>query len=214
MADTAHELRLAHGVSPWQGVLEVGRKGRMDGAARVRVRPVTGREVATVLVRRGGEAKASSAIVAVTGLAAPGPRQFARGEGVLVAWDGPGRFVVRREGGRDGDTGSLAEALASAMGGAASVVDQSHGAALVRFGGPAAVDVLMRGTSLDVENGFPAGAAALVNLGHMAAHLIRLDDGPNYEVQVFRSMAGSFATWLLDSAAQFGIDVEAPSGAV
>jgi len=45
-------------------------------------------------------------------------------------------------------------------------------------------------------------------------HLWQSDTAPTYDFAVFRSFAASFCEWLLDAAAEFGIEVLARGSSV
>ncbi len=101
------------------------------------------------------------------------------------------------------------EQLARELEGLASVMDQSDGYAGVRVDGPAAVDVLAKGVFIDLhDKAFPVGSAAGVSVAHIGVILWRRDAAA-YEMLCFRSYAASFWHWLEESAAEFGMTVEA-----
>jgi sarcosine oxidase subunit gamma len=54
---------------------------------------------------------------------------------------------------------------------------------------------------------FATGSAATSVIALMGVTLWQVDDAPTYDLAVFRSLAGSFWTWLTDSAAEFGVEV-------
>ena len=56
---------------------------------------------------------------------------------------------------------------------------------------------------------FQPGSAALTAIALIGVQLWQVDDTPTYDLAVFRSMAGSFWSWLSASAAEFGVEVAA-----
>jgi sarcosine oxidase subunit gamma len=74
-------------------------------------------------------------------------------------------------------------------------------------------DALAKGCPIDLHpRAFAAGNAAITVIAHIGIHLWRLPFDDGLYVALFRSMAGSFWSWLHASAAEFGLEV-APAGA-
>jgi sarcosine oxidase subunit gamma len=68
--------------------------------------------------------------------------------------------------------------------------------------------VLAKGLPIDLHPSvFAPGSAATSVIALMGATLWQVDAAPSYDIAVFRSLAGSFWTWLTDSAAEFGCEV-------
>ena len=91
------------------------------------------------------------------------------------------------------------EELEKAVDGDASVFDQSEGRFVVRLSGPSAVDVLARGTSLDLHDpAMPEEWGTHTLIEHIPALVVRRvqNNAIVYDVSVPRSYAGSFAAWL------------------
>jgi sarcosine oxidase subunit gamma len=106
--------------------------------------------------------------------------------------------------------GALAEDLAATLAGLASITDQSDGRAAVRISGPRARDVLAKGLPIDLHpKAFRPGDAATTVASLIGVQLWQVDDGPTYDVAMFRGYAGSFWHWLTASAAEFGYVIEA-----
>jgi sarcosine oxidase gamma subunit len=51
-------------------------------------------------------------------------------------------------------------------------------------------------------------------VAHINVHLWQSDAAPTYDFAVFRSFTASFCEWLLDAAAEFGIEVLARGSSV
>ena len=54
---------------------------------------------------------------------------------------------------------------------------------------------------------FRPGDVALTAIAHIGVQLWQLDDGPTYELAVFRSMAMSFWSWFEGAAAEYGYEI-------
>ena len=132
------------------------------------------------------------------------PRRAASGE-IAFVWAGPGHWLAlaAHEQGHRFET-TLREGLA----GLASVSDQSDGRAVIRIAGPKARDALVKGIPLDLHpRAFVPGQAAATVAAHVGIQIWQLDDAPTYELAMFRGFAGSFWRWLMESSAEFGVEV-------
>ncbi|MGQ2949037.1 MAG: sarcosine oxidase subunit gamma family protein [Agrobacterium sp.] len=86
----------------------------------------------------------------------------------------------------------------------ATGVDQSQGRVRIRIEGRMAERVLAKGTAVDLSiAAFPVGRSATTLIGHIAAHLTRLD-GPVFEVIVLRGFAES----LWDDLARMSLEFQ------
>ena len=86
----------------------------------------------------------------------------------------------------------------------ATGVDQSQGRIRIRIEGRMAERVLAKGTAVDLSiAAFPVGRSATTLIGHIAAHLTRLD-GPVFEVIVLRGFAES----LWDDLARMSLEFQ------
>ena len=107
--------------------------------------------------------------------------------------------LPQRRGGRDLET-ELKPLLADM----AAVVDQTDARAVMRVSGSRARDVLAKGVPLDLHaREFKPNHVAITHASHIAVLLWQIDDGPTYEIAMFRSFAQSFADWLMHSAAEY-----------
>ncbi|MER9408207.1 sarcosine oxidase subunit gamma [Mesorhizobium caraganae] len=71
----------------------------------------------------------------------------------------------------------------------ATGVDQSAGRVRIRIDGKQAGRVLSKGTALDLSaDAFPVGRSATTLIGHIAAHITRIDTD-SFELMVLRSFA-------------------------
>jgi sarcosine oxidase subunit gamma len=86
---------------------------------------------------------------------------------------------------------------------------------LIRIAGPDARAMLAKLSSLDLHPAaFPAGAAAATSIDHTSVNLWRGSDLPDgqavFNLLVFATFAQSLWHTMLDAAAEYGVDVEAP----
>jgi sarcosine oxidase subunit gamma len=84
------------------------------------------------------------------------------------------------------------------------IVDQSHGRVRILVRGPMAVRVLAKGTAVDLAlSAFPVGHASTTLIGHIAAHVTRIDQDA-FELIVLRSFAESLWDELGLMSQEFG----------
>lgn len=130
-------------------------------------------------------------------------------EGTLVVGSGPGEWMLLGEPGR-------ANALAARAGGLAddrhvSVVDVTHGRALMRLTGRDAAGVLAKVCAIDLaDRTTPDGRAFRSSVAKLATDVVRDDrDGtPSYLLHCERSSGQYLFDALLDAGAEFGIDID------
>jgi heterotetrameric sarcosine oxidase gamma subunit len=122
---------------------------------------------------------------------------------LAFAWAGPGHWLASTEA-TDGHT--FVAQLRAALGGMASISDQSDGRVVLRVSGPRARDALAKGLPIDLHpRAFAPGDSAVTAINHMNVHFWQLDPVPTYEFAVFRSFAAAFCQWLLAASAEFGV---------
>lgn len=132
-------------------------------------------------------------------------------DGVLVVGSGPGEWLLL---GAPGSANALRERLSALVaahpGEHASVVDLTHGRALVRFTGRAVADVLAGVSGIDTSADFlPDGAALRTSVAAVATDLIRDDLGgvPSYLLHCERSSGQYLHDELLRAGAEYGIEI-------
>lgn len=190
-------------LAPWQSL--AGKTHRGAAGSGLAYSVVTGLSICNLMCRKGAAAELAAAFKTSFGTDLPGRGKANVSGEIRSAWDGPGRWRIIADGETDGH---LANRLKEMAGDTASIVDQSHGLCVVRVSGERARDLLAKGTSLDVHPAaFGSGDCAMTQIAHISLHLTQINDLPGYELQLFRSMAGSFERWLVDSGSQYGIDV-------
>lgn len=178
--------------------------GSLPAGTGIAVTPCNDLALATVIARKGQAALLAERIRALFGITLPtGPKRVAAG-GVAFIGMGPGQWLATGQ--ADGDPQVFAAKLKQDLIGLASVSDQSDARAVLRLSGAAARQVLAKGLPIDLHpRVFGPGDAALSQIALIGAHVWQIDERPTYEIAVFRSLAGSFADWLIASAAEFRI---------
>jgi heterotetrameric sarcosine oxidase gamma subunit len=199
VAETAAARAPWTGRSAWAGILPAGSGLEAPG---VTVRPRDGLGLATVIAGRGAMPELAVRLRELHGVALPDRPVVARGPALDFVWAGPDQWLAVSKA-----DPRVAARLAADCGPLAAVSDQSDGRAVLRIGGPRARAALAKGCPLDLHpRAFRPGDAALTAIGHVGVQLWQVDEGPAYDVAVFRSMARSFWTWLSSAAAEFGVD--------
>jgi len=141
----------------------------------------------------------------------------ARDGASLVAGSGPGEWLVLAPVGSAAAVVSRLERTAaeSAPQEFVSVVDLTHGRALVRVTGPQAADLLARLCAIDLADDMtPDGAALRSSVAAVATDLIRHDlaAGPSYLLHCERSSGRYLHDALLAAGESLGIEVDGFAG--
>jgi heterotetrameric sarcosine oxidase gamma subunit len=161
-------------------------------------------QLATV-VARGDREELAVRLRSAFGLELPAGPRLAAGRGVGLLGLGPRSWLALRDG-----ADLLAEDLRHALGEAAAVTDQSDGYAVLRLSGPKAWATFEKGLGVDMHpRAFRPGDSAVTSCAQIGVILWQIDEAPTYEAAVFRSLARDFWHWLSESAAEYGLTVEA-----
>ena len=113
-----------------------------------------------------------------------------------------------------GERASVESWLASLPNGAehhVSVIDLTHGRALIRLTGRRAADVLAKECAVDLgDRGCPDGRALRTAVAGLAVDVVRedLDGVPSYLLHCERSSGQYLFDALLDAGSEFGVDVD------
>jgi sarcosine oxidase subunit alpha len=133
------------------------------------------------------------------------------GDGALVVGSAPGEWLVLVDGTATG-SGEAAESARARLVGLeelVSVVDVTHGRALLRLSGPRAADLLAKVCAIDLaDDATPDGAALSTSTAKLVTGLVRddMDGTPSYLVHCERSSAQYLCGALLDAGAEFDIN--------
>jgi sarcosine oxidase subunit gamma len=191
---------------PFDLALPAGRSGADRDTPGLRVTKRSDLAVLSLIARKGQAAALTGRIAETHGLPLPaGPRRAA-GTELSAIGIGPDRWLVIVEA---ADPDALHRRMAAELEGLAAVVDLSNALAVLRLSGASARRILGKGLPVDLHpRCFGPGDAASSLVALIPLHLWQLDDVPTYDLAVPRSLAGSFADWLAESAAEFGLLVE------
>lgn len=131
---------------------------------------------------------------------------------VLVAGSGPGEWMVLAEPGRGAELVTALEARLGTTGEFVSVIDLTHGRALVRLHGRAASRVLAKVCGVDLsERVTPDGAALRTSVARVVTDVVRDDRAatPSYLLHVERSSGQYLVEALQDAGGEFGLETGA-----
>ena len=164
--------------------------------------------MATVM-SRGDDAALAARIHDAFGLALPsGPRRVSNGVEAFIGV-GPGVWLAVFE---KADP-LRASKLAASLSGLASVADQTSAYAVLRITGDVAREVLSRGAFIDFDPSvFGPGSAAVTTISHIGVSIWQIDDGPTFEIALFRSYADSFWHWLTTTCTALGVSLVREAG--
>ena len=136
-------------------------------------------------------------------------REARRDDDVLVVGSGPGEWTLLAS---PGAAATVTDRWRSAAAdGHVSVIDLTHGRALVRLTGADAVRLLSKLCAIDLSDAVtPNGAAFRSSVAKVATDVIRDDVGDerSYLLHCERSSGQYLFEALLDAGQEFGIDVE------
>lgn len=134
------------------------------------------------------------------------------GHGVLVVGSGPGEWLLI---GPPGEARPIAERLEGVAAGApdelVTVVDLTHGRALIRLNGSSGAAVLAKVCGVDLSDDItPDGAALRSSVAALATDVIRDDRAGvrSYLLHCERSSGQYLFDALLESGAEFGMEID------
>jgi heterotetrameric sarcosine oxidase gamma subunit len=137
--------------------------------------------------------------------------------GALVTGSGPGEWTIIGPLGEGLSQRARLEAVAAGMAGGEliTVIDVTHGRALVRLPGPAAAGLLAKVCAIDLAgHRTPNGTALRTSVAKLTTDLVRDDQEavPSYLLHCERSYGQYLFEALLDAGAEFGIETDGPLG--
>ena len=183
-----------------------GRFGRRHGVAGVNVRDTTNVEAVAITARRGMAHALAEQVRREFGIDLPEPPRRVSAGDIGFTWAGPDRWLVRRGGNSEV---RLQDEMVRALASFATIVDLSHGFALLNVSGPKVREALAKGFSIDLHpRVFRTGDTAMTTVSHITVQITQVTDEPVFEIAVPRSYAESFWHWLEASAAEFGYEVQ------
>jgi heterotetrameric sarcosine oxidase gamma subunit len=128
--------------------------------------------------------------------------------GALVVGSGPGEWLVIDAPGTQGTLHDRLEEHVAASDEFVTVVDLTHGRALVRLQGRRSADLLAKLCAIDLaDDVVPDGAALRTSVAKLVTDIVREDAGgmPGYLLHCERSSGQYLVDALLDAGAEFGI---------
>jgi sarcosine oxidase, subunit alpha len=131
--------------------------------------------------------------------------------GSLVAGSGPGEWLVLGEPGSQDKLLRRTRALADETGEFGTVIDLTHGRALIRLTGAGCAGLLAKLCGIDLSGEvIPDGAALRTAVANLVTDVIRADrDGvPSYLLHCERSSGQYLFDTLLDAGREFGIEID------
>ena len=195
--------------SPLQHALRPGRHGATVQQPGVVLSEVRDFSLVLVFARRGQWSATAEAAKALFSAEAPAKPAAVKGKAATLIWSGADQFYslsprVAEEQPLDG--------LREIFAGKASLSDQSDGRALIQISGASARKMLAKLSSIDLDDAvFPVGAAAATSIDHTGVNLWRdtdtADGSPVYNILVFTSFADSIWHTILDSSAEYGVEI-------
>jgi sarcosine oxidase subunit gamma len=193
-------------LSPLVGAAVPGRYGRLSAHAGEVPGVVIGElraGLATLVARPGRDAALGGAAREAFAVPLPGPGRCAFAGDMTLVWCGPQRWLALH---RPPPPEGMEARLSPPLRGLAAVVDQSHGALLLRAGGRRIRDALAKGVPIDLhERAFGVGHAAATAVAAIGLLIWQRDEAPTYELVVARSFAASFWRWLSVASAAYGL---------
>ncbi|MHA6622742.1 2Fe-2S iron-sulfur cluster-binding protein [Pseudonocardia sp. DLS-67] len=133
-------------------------------------------------------------------------------DGALVVGSGPGEWLVIDAPGTQDAVRGRVEARAGAPDEFVTVVDLTHGRAMLRVRGERATDLLAKVCGIDLaDDVVPNGAALRTSVAKLVTDVVRDDvDGvPSYLLHCERSSGQYLADTLLDAGAELGVEFTA-----
>ena len=129
--------------------------------------------------------------------------------GTLVVGSGPGEWLLLAPTGASAEVAGRVKGVSD--GGLVSVLDATHGRALMRITGAKTVDLLAKVCGIDLsEEVTPAGAAFRSSVAKLVTDVVRddLDGERSYLLHCERSTGQYLFDALIDAGDEFGIEVE------
>ncbi len=132
-------------------------------------------------------------------------------DGSLVIGSGPGEWLVLAEPEGAHAVRAGLESEITAAGEFASLVDLTHGRALIRLTGPRCADLLAKVCGIDLSDDFtPDGSALRTSVAKLVTDVVRDDQHgvPSYLLHCERSSGTYLFDALVDAGAEFGIETD------
>lgn len=164
-----------------------------------------------VAVRVALDAAPAEVLGAGLGRAVRHPPTDGAADEVLVVGSGPGEWLLLGPPGTGGQLVALAGSAVRESAGLLTVLDLTHGSAVLRLTGSTVADLLAEECAIDLSDRvFPDGTAVRCPVAGLAAGLVRVDRGGtrSYLVQCERSYGQYLFDALCETGADHGLEVD------
>ncbi|WP_136621568.1 MULTISPECIES: sarcosine oxidase subunit gamma [Mesorhizobium] len=192
--------------SSLEKALVAGAHGTRGIEAGISLTEIRNFDLIQVMARRGQAAELAKVAKARFGVAAPNAPKAIQTSDATLIWSGPDQFFVLSKGGKH-----TMQTLATSLSGPASLSDQSHARVLISISDAKARAMLAKLSSIDLHpDAFAVGAAAATSMDHTSVTLWRGGDRDGlavFNLLVFATFAESLWHMILDSAAEYGVDI-------
>jgi len=187
----------------WDGIAVPGVSGATDREPGVIVTPRHDLSVAYVI---GGEDQDVSArFVSRFAIEPPQTPRIVAGDMLDLVWSGPSQWLALSGNPR------MPSELAAQLAGVAAISDQTDARAILGLSGRNVRDALAKGCPVDLHpRAFRRGDTVITAIGGVGVQVWWPESEDALHLSVPRSMAGSFWSWLLPSAQEFGVKVLPP----
>ncbi len=185
------------------GLANPGTLGAATGNPGVRIREISEFAAISVIARRGRAAEVAAVISRHIGSSIADAAKRAGNASLSVTGSAPGQWLVVARG-----AGNQLDNVRAELSEIAAVTDQGDGRLIIEVSGARARDALAKGIAIDLDPSvFKVGDAAQTSAAHIGLQIALIDEAPTFEIISARSTAGSFWSWLVASAAEYGIEV-------
>jgi heterotetrameric sarcosine oxidase gamma subunit len=194
-------------IGVWDAIVRPGRSGADRAETGVIITPRHDFSLAFVIGSHEGDADLKRVLGERYALRPPHTPHAVCGVSLDLLWSGPSQWLavsVRSQ---------MPAELSLELAGIAAVTDQTDARAVLRLNGPHVRDVLGKGCPVDLhDRAFRRGDTIVTAIGGIGVQIWWADVDDAVHLAVPRSMAGSFWSWLLPSAQEFGVEVLLPRG--
>jgi sarcosine oxidase subunit gamma len=181
------------------------RAGAAAPTAGVRIREIADFAAIGIIARRGRIDEVGAILSRYAGSLVQDAAKRVGSENLAVTGTAPGQWLVMNRG---PDSQARLDGVRAELDGLAAVTDQGDGRVVLDISGSRARDALAKGIPVDLDaTAFKIGDAAQTSAGHIGLQIALIDDPPTFEIISARSTAESLWSWLVASAAEYGIDV-------
>lgn len=189
----------------WTGIAGPATTGVREREPGVIVTPRHDLSLAVVIGAHGDEGGLDRKFAERYAIEPPHKLRVVCGATLDLVWTGPSQWLAVST------RPAMPSELASELAGIAAITDQTDARAVMRLNGAHVRDALAKGCPVDLHpKSFRPGDTAITAIGGIGVQLWWADVDDGLHLAVPRSMAGSFWSWLLPSAQEFGVELRPP----